>query len=93
MQAFNKVPEHQRARLAAFNDGETRLLGGSSDTIYIPGKHRETFLSTLALFLETDCFLEIATPTTVHLTVPPDEPILFVDHVSRLLPLAVCFDS
>ncbi|KAF7979672.1 hypothetical protein HWV62_41667 [Athelia sp. TMB] len=80
MQAFNKVPEHQRARLAAFNDGETRLLGGSSDTIYIPGKHRETFLSTLALFLETDCFLEIATPTTVHLTVPLDEPILFVDH-------------
>lgn len=82
MQAFHKVPFHMQQRLAAFTNGTTRLIGGSADTLYIPGRHRQAFLDTLGTFLETDCFLEIATPTVVHLVVPHDEPILFVDHVS-----------
>lgn len=89
MRALNKVPMHLRERLASLNGGETRLLGGSADTLYIPGRHREIFLSTLGLFLETDCFLEIATPTTVHLVVPSGEPILFVDHVSPSLQITL----
>jgi len=38
-------------------------------------------MDTLALFLETGCFLEIATPTAAHSVVPPNELILFIDHV------------
>lgn len=82
MSAFDKVPLDMRRRMAEFTSGTTRLVGGSADTLYIPGRHREKFMDTLGLFLETDCFLEIATPTTVHLVVPRDEPILYVDHVS-----------
>ena len=51
------------------------------DTLYIPGRHRKALMDVLALFLETDCFLEIATPTAVHLVVPPEETIQFADHV------------
>ncbi|TFY75811.1 hypothetical protein EWM64_g8201 [Hericium alpestre] len=80
MPAFMKAPEHQRLRLASFTNGKTRFIGGSADTVYIPGRHREAFMDTLALFLETDCFLEIATPTALHMVVPPGENILFVDH-------------
>jgi hypothetical protein len=83
MQAVNKVPEAQRDRLTALMGGDRdRFIGGSADTMYIPGRHRATFMSTLALFLQTDCFLEIAAPTALHLALPPDEEILFVDHVS-----------
>lgn len=81
MDAFNKVPEDMRTRLAERTNGQMRFIGGSADTLYIPGRHRKAFMDVLALFLETDCFLEIATPTTVHLVVPPEEPIQFVDHV------------
>jgi hypothetical protein len=87
MQAFDKVPEDMRAHLAQLNNGETRLIGGSADTLYIPGRHRTAFMDVLALFLDTDCFLEIATPTTVHLVVPPGEPIQFVDHVRDVVAL------
>lgn len=80
MGAFRKVPSHLRENLAALTDGETRLIGGSADTMYIPGRHRKLFMEVLGLFLETNCFLEIATPTTLHLVVPPGEPIQFVDH-------------
>ena len=83
MGAFRKVPLEMRERLADFTDGNTRLIGGSADTVFIPGRHRQKFMDTLGLFLETNCFLEIATPTALHLTVPPREPILFVDHVRR----------
>jgi len=72
-----------RERLADFTGGNTRLIGGSADTIYIPGRHRQKFMETLGLFLATDCFLEIAAPTSIHLTVPLNESILFVDHVRR----------
>lgn len=81
MNAFHKVPEDMRAHLAQLNNGQTRLIGGSADTLYIPGRHRKAFMDVLALFLETACFLEIATPTAVHLVVPPGERIQFVDHV------------
>ncbi|KDQ62402.1 hypothetical protein JAAARDRAFT_30310 [Jaapia argillacea MUCL 33604] len=81
MKAFRKVPIYMRERMAnGYTNGETRLVGGSADTIYIPGRYRDEFLDVLGLFLETDCFLEIATPTAVHLVAPPTEPILFVDH-------------
>ena len=91
MRAFEKVPEAQRARLAAYMNDTTRLVGGSADTMYIPGRHRARFADTLGLFLETDCFFEIATPTALHLVVPPDEDILFVDHVrAPFLVLLVC---
>ncbi|KAF7356315.1 hypothetical protein MVEN_00963800 [Mycena venus] len=57
-----------------------REVGGSADTVYIPHRHAKSFRETLAIFLETTCFLEIATPTTLHLVNPRHEPILFVDH-------------
>ena len=81
MSAFNKVPKALRDRLAARTGERDRLIGGSADTMYIPGRHREAFMSVLALFLQTDCFLEIAAPTALHLALPPDEEILYVDHV------------
>ncbi|KIJ62721.1 hypothetical protein HYDPIDRAFT_114413 [Hydnomerulius pinastri MD-312] len=80
MEAFLRVPSEMRTRLAALTEGKTRLIGGSADTLYIPGRHRRVFMEVLALFLETNCFLEIATPTTVHLVVPTGEPIQYVDH-------------
>jgi hypothetical protein len=81
MAAFHKVPANMRERLVGFNDGLTRLIGGSADTMYIPGRHVANFKQVLEIFLETDCFLEIALPTTLHLVVPLNESILFVDHV------------
>ncbi|KII90860.1 hypothetical protein PLICRDRAFT_548746 [Plicaturopsis crispa FD-325 SS-3] len=80
MPAFNRTPLHMRTRLAAMTNGTTRLIGGSADTMYIPGKHRDDFLDVLGTFLATDCFLEIATPTALHLVAPRAEDILFVDH-------------
>ena len=85
MPAFLRTPELQRLRLSAYLDGETRFIGGSVDTLYIPGRHRERLLHTLGLFLETNCFLEIALPTVLHLVVPFDEEILYVDHVGLSL--------
>ncbi|KAI9443197.1 hypothetical protein H4582DRAFT_2109565 [Lactarius indigo] len=70
----------QRDRLAALTGQRDRLIGGSADTMYIPGRHKETFMSVLALFLQTNCFLEIAAPTALHLSLPHDEDILYVDH-------------
>jgi len=81
MPAFNKVPLAMRERLAMFTNGELRFVGGSQDTLYIPNRLRQDFMDVLGLFLETDCFSEIAIPTTVHLVMPPDETTLFVDHV------------
>ena len=81
MPAFNNVSEAQRDRLAALTGQRDRLIGGSADTMYIPARHRESFMSALALFLQTNCFLEIAAPTALHLALPHDEDILYVDHV------------
>ncbi|KAI0317777.1 hypothetical protein OF83DRAFT_98452 [Amylostereum chailletii] len=80
MPAFLKAPTDQRARLASYFNGEKRFIGGSVDTLYIPGHHREKLMETLGLFLETNCFFEIALPTAVHLVVPAEEDILYVDH-------------
>ncbi len=91
MQAYNRVPEAQRDRLAALTGERNRFIGGSADTMYIPGRRRDTFMSTLALFLQTDCFLEIAAPTALHLALPPDEEILFVDHVCAEYTFATSF--
>src|ERR1700735_2396952 len=90
MSAFNQVPLHMRERLAIQTSDQTRLIGGSADTMYIPGYLRDVFLDTLDLFLGTDCFLEIALPTVAHLILPPGEKIVFVDHVRRLLPSLHC---
>jgi hypothetical protein len=84
MKAFDKVPLRMRERLALLTDGKTRLLGGSADTLYIPNRLRKDLMEVLALFLETDCFMEIAIPTAVHLVLPPEDHILFVDHVRRI---------
>lgn len=35
----------------------------------------------LGLFLETNCFLEIALPTVLHLILQPKDHMQFVDHV------------
>ncbi|KZT19467.1 hypothetical protein NEOLEDRAFT_1077746 [Neolentinus lepideus HHB14362 ss-1] len=79
--AFLRAPEHMRSRMSSFfTNGTTRLIGGSADTLYIPGKYREVFADTLGLFLETECFLEIAVPTTVHLERMKGKGIQFVDH-------------
>lgn len=74
-----------------FTKSETRYIGGSADTLYVPARLADDFTSLLGTFLNTSCFLEIAVPTIVHLVVPEDEDILFVDHVRRLtLPLSRC---
>jgi len=91
MQAYNRVPEAQRDRLAALPGERNRFIGGSADTMYIPGRRRDTFMSTLAFFLQTDCFLEIAAPAALHLALPPDEEILFVDHVCAEYTFATSF--
>ncbi|KAI0056282.1 hypothetical protein BV25DRAFT_1634477 [Artomyces pyxidatus] len=80
--AFARAPTAERARLASFTlvNGTTRFVGGSADTLYIPGTYREEFQTTLARFLETTCFLEIAVPTAVHMVAPSSDDILFVDH-------------
>ncbi|EJD41785.1 hypothetical protein AURDEDRAFT_186391 [Auricularia subglabra TFB-10046 SS5] len=82
MPAYAKAPEAQRARLSSLTAPlpRPRLIGGSSDTAYIPGRLRAPFLRTLGLFLDTDCFMEIALPTTLHLVLPPGERMQFVDH-------------
>ncbi|KAJ1304510.1 hypothetical protein OPQ81_005655 [Rhizoctonia solani] len=80
MPAFEAVSAKRRSQLAALTNGELRMVGGSADTLYVPGYLRDPFLETLDLFLDTDCFLEIAVPTAVHLVRPPSQKISFVDH-------------
>ncbi|KAJ7912217.1 hypothetical protein B0H13DRAFT_2660188 [Mycena leptocephala] len=78
--AYERMPLHMRKRLEGFTGGAGHLVGGSADTMYLPGHLRADFLDVLGTFLQTDCFLEIALPTTVHLVLPVDEEIAFVDH-------------
>lgn len=82
MPAFEKVPAYMRAHLASLTNG-TRFIGGSADTVYLPGRYYSDFMHVLGIFLETDCFLEIATPTALHLVVPAADEIQFLDHVSE----------
>ncbi|KAJ6573165.1 hypothetical protein DFH09DRAFT_1312414 [Mycena vulgaris] len=62
------------------------LIGGSADTMYVPGQLRADLLDVLGTFLQTDCFLEIALPTTLHLIVPEGQEIVWVDHWWNLPP-------
>ncbi|KDN46212.1 hypothetical protein RSAG8_04439, partial [Rhizoctonia solani AG-8 WAC10335] len=77
MPAFEAVSAKRRSQLArlTLTDGELRMIGGSADTLYLPGYLRGPFLETLDLFLDTDCFLEIAVPTAVHLIRHPSQKI------------------
>ena len=59
MDAYYKVPQRMRDRLTELTGGRERFIGGSVDTMYIPGHLRDDLLDTLATFLETSCFLEI----------------------------------
>ncbi|KAL5519935.1 hypothetical protein ACEPAG_1595 [Sanghuangporus baumii] len=79
--AFEQVPLELRGRMAErFTKNETRYIGGSADTLYVPARLADRFVELLGTFLNTSCFLEIAVPTVVHLLVPENENILFVDH-------------
>jgi len=69
-----------RQHLASLTGNETRLIGGSSDTIYFPHRYYTSMKETLGLFLETNCFLEIALPTVLHLIIHPNDHMQFVDH-------------
>lgn len=100
MPAFEKVSAAKRSTLRQLTGGELRMVGGSADTLYLPGYLRESFLETLDPFLDTDCFLEIAVPTAVHLIRPPSQRITFIDHVRArlatcisILPLTNCFSG
>ena len=46
---------------------------------------------TLGLFLETNCFLEIALPTVLHLIINPNDHMQFVDHVRVQLASVACY--
>ncbi|KAJ7662887.1 hypothetical protein B0H17DRAFT_952953 [Mycena rosella] len=80
MPAYAQVPDPMRARLEGFVGAPGRLMGGSADTMYLPGHLRADFLDVLGTFLQTDCFLEIAVPTTLHLILPVGDEIVWVDH-------------
>ena len=84
MPALKNVAPHMKSRLASLTNG-TRFIGGSADTVYIPGKYSQEFVQVLGFFLNTNCFLEIATPTALHLVVPPEDTIQYVDHVSLFI--------
>ncbi|KAJ7438997.1 hypothetical protein FB451DRAFT_1344330 [Mycena latifolia] len=80
MSAYARVPAGLRARCERLVGGAGHLVGGSADTMYLPGNLRTDFLDVLGTFLQTDCFLEIALPTTLHLILLADEEIVWVDH-------------
>ena len=81
--AFERIKPDLREQMSTrFLNGTTRYIGGSADTLYLPAHIVPSFLDVLREFLNTSCFLEIAVPTAVHLVVPPEEDIQFVDHVS-----------
>lgn len=83
--AFQQVPLEMRELMSSrYLNDTTRFLGGSADTLYIPERLKGDFLHVLGLFLNTSCFLEIAVPTTVHLIIPENDTIQFVDHVRSI---------
>jgi hypothetical protein len=48
-----------RMRLEGLIGRPRDLIGGSADTMYLPGHLRADLRDMLGTFLETDCFLEI----------------------------------
>lgn len=63
---------------------EIWLIGGSTDLLYIPGQSRDDFMTSLELFMRTECYSHIAVPTALHLAIPTGEHISFVDLVSNI---------
>lgn len=59
MHAYERVPLDMRRRIEGMIGSPGHLIGGSADTIYLPGHLRAAFLDVLGTFLQTDCFLEI----------------------------------
>ncbi|KAJ7252611.1 hypothetical protein C8J57DRAFT_1661716, partial [Mycena rebaudengoi] len=80
MPAFRKLPLKMRQRLETLTGAPERFVGGSSDTAYVPGHLRDDLLDVVGTFLLTNCFFEIALPTTLHMILPDGEDIVFVDH-------------
>ncbi|KAJ6514142.1 hypothetical protein DFH09DRAFT_1374069 [Mycena vulgaris] len=78
--AYDRVPPQMRARIEDLVGMPGHLIGGSADTMYVPGQLHADLLDVLGTFLQTDCFLEIALPTTLHLIVPEGQEIVWVDH-------------
>jgi hypothetical protein len=59
MHAYREVPQVYRDRLTSRLNATERFVGGSQDTVYIPGHLRDDLLNVLAAFLKTGCFCEI----------------------------------
>ncbi|KAJ6606832.1 hypothetical protein B0H10DRAFT_2074586 [Mycena sp. CBHHK59/15] len=78
--AYRLLPLQMRRRLESLIGAPERFVGGSADTMYIPGHLRNDFLDVVGTFLLTNCFLEIVLPTTLHLILPAEEDIVFLDH-------------
>ncbi|KAJ6503064.1 hypothetical protein DFH09DRAFT_912586, partial [Mycena vulgaris] len=84
--AYDRVPTQMRARIEGLIGMPGHLIGGSADTMYVPGQLRADLLDVLGTFLQTDCFLVIALPTTLHLIVPEGQEIVWLDHWWNLPP-------
>ncbi|KAF7303914.1 Glycosyltransferase family 2 protein [Mycena indigotica] len=80
MPAYEMIPAKMRNRLAELTGGPARFVGGSADTLYFPADLRWDMLDVLGTWLQTDCFLEIVVPTTLHLILPPETAMVFIDH-------------
>ncbi|KAJ7129867.1 hypothetical protein C8R43DRAFT_673819 [Mycena crocata] len=80
MPAYERLPENMRQRLERLIGAPGHLIGGSADTLYLPGHLRADFLDVVGTFLQTDCFLEIVLPTALHMILPLNEEIIWVDH-------------
>ncbi|KAF7324508.1 hypothetical protein MKEN_00491500 [Mycena kentingensis (nom. inval.)] len=84
--ALEKMPLRMQERLAEITGsgplslGLPHFVGGSADTMYIPASLRWDFLDVVGTWLQTECFLEIAIPTTPHLILPVGEDIIWLDH-------------
>lgn len=59
MPAYDRTPLRMRQRLEGLIGSPGHLIGGFVDTMYLPGALRADFLDVLAIFLQTECFLEI----------------------------------
>lgn len=62
LSAYNRMPFRMLKRLEGLVGGSGHFIGGSVDTMYLPGHLRAEFLDVLGTFLQTECFLEIVSP-------------------------------
>lgn len=56
---YDAVRDRFKSRINELTGEHDRFIGGSVDTVYVPGGVRDDFLETLGSFLTTSCFLEI----------------------------------